>query len=59
MLLSDFGRIGFDPFVEMRRMQQEVNQRLAGLTASAAQEFPPINLWTGEDSVAVAAELPG
>ena len=45
MLLSDFGRIGFDPFLEMRRMQQEMNQRLAGLTADAAQEFPPINLW--------------
>ena len=59
MLLSDFGRIGFDPFLEMRRMQQEMNQRLAGLTADAAQEFPPINLWVGEDSVAVTAELPG
>jgi HSP20 family protein len=59
MLLSDLGRIGFDPFLEMRRMQQEVNQRLAGLTASAAQEFPPVNLWVGEDSVALTAELPG
>jgi HSP20 family protein len=59
MLLSDFGRIGFDPFLEMRRMQQEMNQRLTGLTADAAQEFPPINLWVGEDSVAVTAELPG
>ncbi|WP_353646610.1 Hsp20/alpha crystallin family protein [Mesorhizobium sp. WSM2239] len=59
MLLSDFGRIGFDPFLEMRRMQQEMNQRLTGLTAGAAQEFPPVNLWVGEDSVAVTAELPG
>jgi HSP20 family protein len=59
MLLSDFGRIGFDPFLEMRRMQQEMNQRLAGLTAGTAQEFPPINLWVGEDRVAVSAELPG
>ena len=58
MLLSDLGRVGFDPFLEMRRMQQEVNQRLAGLT-SAAQEFPPVNLWVGEDSVALTAELPG
>ena len=58
MLLSDFGRIGLDPFLEMRRMQQNVNQRLAGLT-SAAAEYPPISLWVGEDSVAVTAELPG
>ncbi|WP_179293699.1 Hsp20/alpha crystallin family protein [Mesorhizobium sp. WSM3882] len=59
MLLSDLGRVGFDPFLEMRRMQQEVNQRLASLTASAAQEFPPVNLWVGNDSVALTAELPG
>ncbi|AZO82186.1 hypothetical protein BLM15_29210 (plasmid) [Bosea sp. Tri-49] len=59
MLLSDFGRIGFDPFLEMRRMQQEMNQRLGGLRTDAAQEFPPVNLWLGEDSVAVTAELPG
>lgn len=58
MLLSDFGRVGFDPFLEMRRMQQEMNQRLAGMTA-ATPEFPPINLWAGEESVAVTAELPG
>ncbi len=36
MLLSNFGRIGFDPFLEMRRMQQEMNQRLAGLIPTAA-----------------------
>ena len=59
MLLSDFGRIGFDPFLEMRRMQQEMNQRLGGLLTSAAQEFPPVNLWLGENSVALTAELPG
>ena len=59
MLVSDFGRIGFDPFLEMRRMQQEMNQRLSDMTAKAAQEFPPVNLWIGEDSVAVTAELPG
>ena len=59
MLLSNFGRIGFDPFLEMRRMQQEMNQRLAGLTGEASQEFPPINLWVGEDSIVVTAELPG
>lgn len=59
MLLSDLGRIGFDPFLEMRRMQQELNQRLAGLTTAAIEEFPPVNLWVGENSVAVTAELPG
>jgi HSP20 family protein len=59
MLLSDFGRMGSDPFLEMRRVQQEMNRRLTGLTSETAQEFPPINLWIGENSVAVTAELPG
>ncbi|MBZ7927255.1 Hsp20/alpha crystallin family protein (plasmid) [Ensifer adhaerens] len=59
MLVSDFGRIGFDPFVEVRHMQQEMNRRLSDMTARAAQEFPPITIWMGEDSVAVTAELPG
>jgi HSP20 family protein len=36
-----------------------MNQRLAGLNTAAAHEFPPINLWVGEDSVAVTAEMPG
>lgn len=40
-------------------MQQGMNQRLAGLTTPAAQEFPPINLWVGENSLVVTAELPG
>jgi HSP20 family protein len=59
MMLSDFGRIGFDPFLEMRRRQLEMNQRFAGLVAGAAPDFPPVNLWVGENSVAVTAELPG
>jgi HSP20 family protein len=59
MPLSDFGRMGIDPFLELRRIQHEMNQRLAGVTDSVAQEFPPINLWVGENSVAVTAELPG
>jgi HSP20 family protein len=59
MLLSDIGRMGIDPFLELRRVQYEMDPRLAGVTDSAAQEFPPINLWIGENSVAVTAELPG
>jgi len=59
MLLSDVGRIGFDPFLEMRRLQQQMNQRLDDLTRGAVPEFPPVNLWIGENSVAVTAELPG
>ena len=59
MLLSEFGRFGFDPFLEMRRMQSEMSRLLSGPGAATAQEFPPMNLWLGENSVVVTAEVPG
>lgn len=59
MLLPMFSRVGFDPAAEMRRMQNEMNRMLAGLEMDTRGEFPPINLWMGENSVVVTAELPG
>lgn len=59
MLFPEFGRFGFDPLAEMRRMQNEMNRLLSGFTAAMEQDFPPINLWLGENSVVVTAELPG
>ena len=53
----EFGR--FDPFLEMRRLQSEMNRLLSGVGTAGAQQFPPINLWLGENSVVVTAELPG
>ena len=58
MALSEFPRLGFDPFVEFRRMQSEMNRLFSGY-APAAREFPPINIWLGDDSVVVTSELPG
>ena len=58
--LDPFGsRFGFDPLTEMRRMQDEMNRLFAGVSTPVAREFPPVNLWIGENSVAVTAELPG
>jgi HSP20 family protein len=59
MALSEFPRLGFDPFVELRRMQGEMNRVFSGFNATAARDFPPINIWLGENSVVVTAELPG
>ena len=59
MALSEFPRLGFDPFVELRRMQSEMNRLFSGFSATAARDFPPINIWLGENSVVVTAELPG
>jgi HSP20 family protein len=59
MALSEFPRLGLDPFLDLRRMQSEMNRLFSGFSAAAAREFPPINIWLGENSVVVTAELPG
>jgi HSP20 family molecular chaperone IbpA len=58
MALSEFPRLGFDPFVELRRMQSEMNRLFSGHTP-AARDFPPVNVWLGDNSVVVPGELPG
>jgi HSP20 family protein len=59
MALSEFPRLGFDPFVELRRMQTEMSRLFSGLSTTTARDFPPINILLGENSVAMTAELPG
>jgi HSP20 family protein len=58
MALSEFPRLGFDPFLELRRMQSEMNRVFSGSTP-AFRDFPPINIWLGDNSVVVTSELPG
>jgi HSP20 family protein len=54
------GRLGMDPFTEMRRMQDEIRRVFAEFEGQAASAtFPPVSLWVGSDSVVVTAELPG
>ena len=59
MALSEFPRLSFDPFAELRRMQSEMNRLFSGFSAATARDFPPINIWLGENSVVVTVELPG
>jgi len=59
MPLAEFPRLGFDPFGELRRMQGDMNRLFSGFSAAAARDFPPINIWLGDNSVVVTAELPG
>jgi HSP20 family protein len=59
MALSEFPRLGSDPFTELRRMQSEMNRLFSGFGAATAREFPPINIWLGDNSVVITAELPG
>lgn len=61
MLLTQTGRWGgWDPFAEMRRLQSDLNRRLdPGRSFAPARGFPAINIWVGDNSVVVTAELPG
>jgi HSP20 family protein len=59
MALSEFPRMGFDPFAELRRMQSEMNRLFSGYGFATARDFPPVNIWRGDNSVVVTAELPG
>ncbi len=59
MALSEFPRLGFDPFMELRRMQSEMSRLSSGFGAATARDFPPINIWLGDNSVVITAELPG
>ena len=62
---SAFARDPFfrDPFARMRRLQDEIDRAFAplttGYTGYAAAGFPAVNMWQGEHSVALTAELPG
>jgi HSP20 family protein len=58
-----FGWGRYDPFEEMRRLQDEVNRvfssSAAGARALGPAEFPAINAFANEDGIAITAELPG
>jgi HSP20 family protein len=63
--LYPFGLFGAtDPFRDLRRLQDEV-ERLVSSTApgpgslTAAGGFPAVNVYAGQDGIAILAELPG
>lgn len=57
---SWFYRTGWtDPFRELVRYQQDLGRLFDTLADTRSREFPPVNLWAGEDGVVVSAELPG
>lgn len=60
MLQTLQGRAGWDPFNEMRRMQDEIRRVFAEFEGQASTAtYPPVSLWMGSDSVVVTAEVPG
>ena len=59
--MTDFfpSRGGYDPFGEMRRLQDEVNRLFSSFQTTPSETFPPVNAYANEDGVALAAQLPG
>jgi len=51
-----------DPFAAMRRLQDELDRAFAPQAYAqghVAAGFPAVNMWQGEHSIALTAELPG
>jgi len=60
-----FGLAGAaDPFRDLRRLQDEMERLVGAITPGAAPlaatgGFPAVNIYAGQDGIAVLAELPG
>ncbi|MCA0906053.1 Hsp20/alpha crystallin family protein [Ruegeria marisrubri] len=46
-----------DPFALMRSMMRDVDRFTPNRTAQSV--FPAVNVWQGDDAIAITAELPG
>jgi HSP20 family protein len=62
--LYPFGFLGAaDPFRDLRRLRDEMERIVGGLgpggEAMSAAGFPALNVYAGQDGIAVVAELPG
>ena len=51
--------VRFDPFRDITTLRDEMNRLFTDFSSGSIGAFPPINLWTGEHSLVVTAELPG
>lgn len=58
MLWPEMRLFGFDPFVELRRLQREMNRLFEGVE-EAVDVGPALNVWSGRDAVVITAEVPG
>src|ERR1700724_2976944 len=56
---SRISAIGFRPICGAAANAERNEPGLSRVKRAAARDFPPINIWLGENSVVVTAELPG
>jgi len=50
---------GLDPWSQLSRMENEMNQMLSRYSYPTSSEFPAFNVWGTPDQVVVMAEIPG
>jgi HSP20 family protein len=43
----------------MQRLQSEMNRLFSTVDSQIGHEYPPINVWSGEQDAIVTAEIPG
>ena len=50
----------WDPFADLRQLQSQMNRMFdTGAQSSRDSSWPPVNMWLGDDSVVMTAEMPG
>jgi HSP20 family protein len=61
MVWNAYTRSAWNPWLELSRMHSELNRLFESSerTAPGRGEFPPIEVWSGEEGLKLFAELPG
>lgn len=62
MLNYGLSQAQWDPFAELRQLQSQMNRMFDGGGLSQRGRdgnWPPVNMWLGDDSLVVTAEMPG
>ncbi len=49
----------FNSFPDIRRLQRQLNRMPFGDSWPSTEEFPSVNVWTGEKGAVVQTEIPG
>jgi len=49
----------WDPWKELDRLQDEVSRAFGTGRVGPGWDYPPVNVWSGDEAVVVTAEVPG
>lgn len=48
-----------EPLATLKRIQDEINRAFGDESTAVEGDFPPMNVWRGEEGVIVTAQIPG